>query len=63
MTNYELYGFCTGSDVKKVPLGIVCGFPCHEIPVTREHFKPYSEFHKTILKLPMVERFDADHYV
>ena len=38
----------TGSDVKKG---------------TREYFKPYSEFHKTILKLPMVEKFDSDHYV
>jgi hypothetical protein len=63
MTNYEIYGFCTGSDVQKIPREIVCGFPCHEIPVTREYFKPYSDFHKTVLKLPMVEKFDNEHYV
>jgi hypothetical protein len=63
MTNYEIYGFCTGSDVQKIPRETVCGLPCHQIPVTREYFKPYSDFHKTILKLPMVERFDNEHYV
>jgi len=63
MTNYEIYGFCTGSDVKKIPRETVCGLPCHQIPVTREFFKPYSDFHKTILKLPMVETFDSEHYV
>ena len=63
MTNYELYGFCTGSDVQKIPSKLVYGCPCHEIPVTREFFKPYSDFHKTILELPMVERFDNNHYV
>jgi hypothetical protein len=63
MTSYELYGFCTGSDVQKIPSKVVYGCPCHEIPVTREFFKPYTEFHKTILKLPFLEKFDNDHYV
>ena len=63
MTIYELYGFCSGSDVQKIPCNFVCGMKCHEIPVTREFFKPYSEFHKTILKLPMIEKFDNEHYV
>jgi len=63
MTNYEIYGFCKGSDVQKIPTKLVLGYPCHEIKVTREFFTPYSEFHKTILKLPLVEKFDNEHYV
>lgn len=58
MTNYEIYGFCTGEDVQKIPHGAY-----HEIPVDREHFRLYSEFHTKILKLPMIEKFDNEHYV
>jgi hypothetical protein len=63
MLNYEVYGFCTGSDVQKVKPKIGSEFLCHEIPANREHFKPYSDFHKNVLKLPYMETFDNDHYV
>jgi len=63
MQNYEVYGYCTGEEVQKVPSKPAYQNVYHEMPTTREYFKPYSDFHKTILKLPMVERFDNEHYV
>lgn len=63
MQNYEVYGYCTGEEVQKVPSKPAYKNVYHEMPTTREFFKPYSEFHNTILKLPMLERFDNEHYV
>ena len=63
MLNYEVYGFCSGSHVQDISPELIHGFTCHQIPVNREHFKPYSDFHENILKLPLVESFDNEHYV
>jgi len=63
MLKYEIYGFCSGSHVQEISRELIHGFPCHQIPLNREHFKSYNDFHENILKLPYVENFDNDHYV
>lgn len=63
MLNYEIYGYCTGFHVQQIEHKIRHGKPCYEIPLNREHFKPYSDFHRTILKLPYIEEFDNEHYM
>lgn len=61
-TEFEFYGYCHGSDVKKLDLIKLKGYSCHEIPLDRNHFKPYSIFHEKILKLPFLESFNDEHY-
>ena len=62
MQNYEVYGYCTGEDVQKVIPKPAYKNVYHEMPTTRAFFRPYSEFHTKILKLPLLERFDNEHY-
>jgi hypothetical protein len=61
MLNYELYGYCKGSHVQALELKTVHGSSCYEIPVNRDHFNSYIEFHKSILNLPYLEKFDTEH--
>jgi len=63
MLTYELYGYCTGSDVQKIEPKLIKGSTCYEIPIDRDHFKPYNNFHTKILRLPMLEKFDNNHYI
>lgn len=49
---------------RELGLGLGLNFnPTNQIPVNRDHFEPYSYFHKNILKLPFIEMYDSEHCV
>jgi len=57
MTEYELYGWTSGSKVEAHEFKTAWNKKCHSMALNRTNFDYYSYFHERILGLPFKEKF------
>jgi hypothetical protein len=63
MNVYEVFGYMLGSEVEKSKSTLYRGLTTHSFYLNHEVFRPYSDFHQNVLRLPLLDEFDNEHYV